>query len=127
MATPRLLRIFAAAALALAALEIFNPLLLGTLEHRLLDAFVRWHAARLAPDPDIVLVDIDDRSLAKMQNEAGKWPWPREVHAQLVEGLAPQKPRAIVFDISFSEKDVFRKQSDEPFAEAVARQSNVYF
>ena len=127
MATPRLLRIFAAAALAFAALEIFHPLLLDTLEHRLLDAFVRWHAARLAPDPDFVLVDIDDRSLARMQDEAGKWPWPREVHAQLVEGLAAQKPRAIVFDITFSEKDVFREQSDAAFAEAVARQANVYF
>src|SRR5512147_1693839 len=117
MATPRRLRIFAAAALALAALEIFHPFLLGTLEHRLLDAFVRWHAARLAPDADLVLVDIDDRSLAKMQDEAGKWPWPREVHAQLVEGLAAQRPRAIVFDITFSERDVFRRQSDEAFAE----------
>lgn len=37
MPTQRLLRMFAAAALALAALEIFDPLLLGTLEHRLLD------------------------------------------------------------------------------------------
>ncbi len=127
MATPRRLKIFAAAALALAALEIFDPLLLGTLEHRLLDAFVRSHASKLAPDPDFVLVDIDDKSLAKMQDEAGKWPWPREVHAQLVEGLAAQKPRAIVFDITFSERDVFRKQSDETFVESVARQTNIYF
>ena len=127
MGTPRLLRIFAAAALAVAALEIFDPILLGGLENRLLDAFVRHHAAALAPDPDIVLVDIDDASLARMQDEAGKWPWPRVVHGQLVEGIEAQKPRAIVFDIVFSEPDRFRKELDEAFVAAVAPHRNIYF
>ncbi len=127
MDATRRLRIFAAAALAFAAIEVFDPLLLGALDARLLDAFVRHHAQKLAPDPDLVLVDVDDASLAKLQDEAGKWPWPRIVHAQLVEGLAAQKPKAIVFDMVFSEPDVYRKESDAAFADAVAAQKNVYF
>jgi adenylate cyclase len=118
---------FAAAALLAAALEIHLLRAAAPLENRLLDAFVRWHAARLAPDPDVVIVDIDERSLAAMQKEAGRFPWPREVYADLVLGLAAQKPRAIVFDIMFSEPDRFRPESDRAFVEAVAPLTNVYF
>ena len=117
----------ALAALALAALEAFQLHALLPLENRLLDGFVRWHAARLAPDPAIVIVDIDEKSLAAMQKDAGRFPWPREVYADLVQGLAAQKPRAIVFDLMFSEADRFRPQSDRAFVEAVAPHSNVYF
>jgi len=114
----RLLAGFAAAAALLAAFEIFVAQSLAPLENRLLDAFTRWHAARLAPDPGIVLVDIDEKSLTAMQPEAGRFPWPREVYAELLRGLMPQQPRAVVFDILFSEPDRFRPQSDEAFAEA---------
>ena len=101
--------------------------LLRPLENRLLDSFVRTQAAKLAPDPDIVLVDIDEKSLARMEKEAGRWPWPRVVHAELIEGLAAQKPLAIVFDIAFAEPDIFRKQDDAAFADTVAQHPNTYF
>ena len=112
---------------AIAALEIFQLHLLQPLENRLLDRFVQGQATKLAPDPDIVLVDIDEKSLAVMQPEAGRWPWPRVVHAELIEGLAAQKPRAIVFDIMFTEHDRFRPQDDAAFAEAARRHGNTYF
>ena len=124
----RLLAGFAAAALALAALEIFLAQALQPLDNRLLDSFTRWHAARLAPDPDVVLVDVDEKSLAAMQAEAGRFPWPREVYAELLRGLMPQQPRAVVFDIMFSEPDKFRPQSDQAFAEAaLPYRANLYF
>ncbi len=113
--------------LAATAVELFGLHALRPLDHRLLDRFVRAEAAKLAPDPDIVLVDIDEKSLARMEKEAGRWPWPRVVHAELVEGLAAQKPRAIVFDIAFAEPDSFRRQDDAAFAQAVARHTNTYF
>ena len=113
--------------LAIAALELFALHALRSLENRLLDSFVRTQAAPLAPDPDIVLIDIDEKSLARMEKEAGRWPWPRVVHAELVEGLAAQKPLAIVFDIAFAERDSFRQQDDKAFAETVAQHPNTYF
>lgn len=113
--------------LVLAAAELFGAHALLPLENRLLDAFEKRHAAALAPDPDIVLVDIDEKSLAAMEAVAGRWPWPRVVHAELLEGLAAQKPRAIVFDLMFAEVDRFRPQDDAAFAETVAQHPNTYF
>jgi adenylate cyclase len=119
--------VLALLALLAAALEIFGLQLLAPLENRLLDSFVRWHALRLAPDPDIVIVDIDEKSLARMQQIAGSWPWPRAVHAELIEGLAAQQPRAIVFDILFTEPDKFRPESDALFVQAAVRHPLSYF
>jgi adenylate cyclase len=121
------LPLLALAVLALGALELFGLRALQPLENRLLDTFVRAQAAKLAPDPDIVLVDIDEKSLASMEKEAGRFPWPRVVYAALIDGLAAQKPRAIVFDIEFVEADTLRREADDAFAEAVARNSNTYF
>jgi len=118
---------FALATALLGALEIFALHVLRPLENRVLDTWVRWHAAALDPDPDIVLVDIDEKSLAGMQDLAGRWPWSRAVHAELIEGLAAQKPRAIVFDVVFNEKDTFRPESDAQFAQAALGHANTYF
>ena len=102
--------------IAVAAFELLGFELLKPLENRLLDRFVKAQAGSVAPDPDIVLVDIDEKSLANMQKDAGRWPWPRVVHADLIEGLAEQKPRAIVFDLMFAEADRFRPHDDAAFA-----------
>ena len=111
----------------LGALEFGRLRLLAPLENRLLDTFQRQAAAGLSPDPQIVLVDIDDASLARMQARAGRWPWPREIHAELVRALQAHKPRAIVFDILFSEGDTHGKESDRKFREAVRGLGNVFF
>lgn len=100
---------------------------LRTLDFRLSDAMVKQHAKGLTPDPDIVIISIDDGSLASMQDEAGKWPWPRAVHGELVEGIAKQMPKAIVFDFDFIEKDLFRPESDDLFNQALKGKNNVFF
>src|SRR5262249_19863524 len=109
------LQIAAVVFLAAAIAEVGELHWLAGFENRLSDWFVRVHAAKLAPDPDIVIVDIDERSLAAMQDVAGKFPWPRSVHGELVAGIEAQKPRAIVFDLTFSEKDTLRPDSDRDF------------
>ncbi|HEY0665168.1 MAG TPA: adenylate/guanylate cyclase domain-containing protein [Gallionella sp.] len=97
------------------------------LENRLSDLFVRQQAQGLQTDPDIVVVDIDDASLARMQEIAGNWPWPRSVHGELVRGIVKQQPAAIVFDILFSEPDQYRPESDRLFNEALRSGSRIYF
>lgn len=54
---------------------------------------------RPAPPPEILIVKIDEDSLAAF----GKWPWPRQRHAELFDQLAKEKPAAIGFDILLSE------------------------
>lgn len=56
---------------------------------------------RRPPPPDIVIVAIDDASLAAI----GRWPWPRAVHSTLLERLAEARPRAIGLDLLLSEPD----------------------
>ena len=117
-------------ALATALFIAINSLWLNafsTLDNRLSDFFVRRVALQLSPDPDIVIVDIDEASLAAMQDTAGSWPWPRAVHGELLQGIARQKPRAIVFDILFSEPDRYRPDSDQFFNEVLHNLHNVYF
>lgn len=48
---------------------------------------------------DVVLVAIDDDSI----DAIGRWPWPRSVHATLLDKLAPAKPRALLLDLVLSE------------------------
>lgn len=55
--------------------------------------------ARPAPDERILLVNIDEASLARL----GKWPWDRAVHAELVDRLAANRPRSILLDLLLSE------------------------
>lgn len=80
-----------------------------------------------APDPEIVLIDIDEASLDAMAPQYGRWPWSRAVMAELTEALARARPRAIVFDITFSDADVYQAQADQYFREVVAATPNTYF
>ena len=58
-------------------------------------------------DPRIVILDIDEKSLAeKEQGGEGHWPWPRDRLALLVDKLFDQYEIAVVgFDIVFAERD----------------------
>ncbi len=117
-------------AVVLALLVVLNSATLNifsTLDHALSDVLVRKVAATLKPDPDIVIVDIDEASIAAMQEVAGSWPWPRAVHGELVQGIERQQPAAIVFDILFSEPDRYRPESDQMFNEVLHDTHNVYF
>ncbi len=120
------LHVAAAVAAILAVLEIGFLHLLAPLENRVLDFFVKTQAVELAPDPDIVIVDIDEPSLWDMRDVAGRWPWSRSVHGELVKGLAAQRPKAIVFDIFFTEQDKFRPEDDRAFNEELQGIDNVY-
>ncbi len=120
------LHVAAAVVAALAVLEIGYLHLLAPLENRVLDRFVREQAVKLSPDPDIVIVDIDERSLMNMKDVAGSYPWPRSVHGELIRGLAAQKPKAIVLDILFTDPDKFRPEHDGAFNDALEGINNVY-
>lgn len=112
---------------AAAAVDLFWLHATEGLSNRLADAFLRAHAQARAADPDIVIVAIDEASVTAMAQRAGSWPWPRAVHAELVESIAAQKPRAIVFDAMFGEPDVFRPEADRAFNRILAHYDNLYF
>lgn len=92
-----------------------------------LDAMVRHRIIVPKPDPDIVIVDINEASLAAMGKEYGRWPWPRQVLGEFLEQIEKQQPKAVVFDILFSDADVYNPDSDAYFDAAIAGTSNTYF
>ena len=73
------------------------------------------------PHPDIVLVAVDDRSIATI----GRWPWRRALHAQLLQTISAQQPQAIGLDILFSEADADYPLDDALLAQAIAASQRV--
>jgi len=57
-------------------------------------------------DSDVIIIDIDEKSLSKF----GQFPWNRSIFAKIIENVDSTNPKAIGFDVFFSEKD---KQSPE--------------
>ncbi|KQV96906.1 CHASE2 domain-containing protein [Rhizobacter sp. Root1221] len=70
---------------------------------------------------DIVIVAIDDRSIA----ELGRWPWRRRVHADLIDRLHAAGPRAIGLDLILTEPDAAHPDDDTRLAAAIARAGHV--
>src|SRR5574343_1683303 len=63
------------------------------------DFMVRHRVMTPPADPNIVIIDVNEASLAALAPEYGRWPWPRQVFGEFVETLQAQQPKAIVFDI----------------------------
>ncbi len=112
------------ALLALLANLIAEPL--QELDNSWLDLCVRLQSADQPADPRILVIDIDDASLAALAPELGQWPWPRSAHAELVEYLSRQQPAAIVFDLLLPEPDLYRPDSDRYLVEVLARSERVF-
>jgi len=91
------------------------------------DQMMEWRWRLPKPDPEIVILDIDERSLAAMAPEFGRWPWPRDVLAAVVSDLERQGARALVFDVLFSDPDVRNPGGERAFSDAVAGSRSTYF
>lgn len=97
------------------------------MENRMFDMLVSQRLRYAAADPEIIIVDIDEASLSALAKDYGRWPWPRQVLGEWVEGVEKQKPRAIVFDILFSDSDIRNPDSEAYFNAAIAATDNTYF
>ncbi|QZA76717.1 adenylate/guanylate cyclase domain-containing protein [Deefgea tanakiae] len=98
-------------------------------DQRFGDVLQRQLAQSRPASKDIVIIDIDQKSLEEMNEkaESGSWPWPRSIHGEMVQYIAAQNPQAIVFDILFNEPDTFRPEHDQILQESIADLKNVYF
>jgi adenylate cyclase len=121
---------------AVAALAIGRLRFARVIELKAYDQRLRWVADPSTARRDIVLVEIDETSIRRLDPLVGRWPWPRLVHAHLLDYLARAPARAVVYDVLFTEAD--RRtgfpvgdeswtgaESDGALAEATARSGNV--
>ena len=91
------------------------------------DFMVKHRVFQPKADPNIVIVDINEASLAAFAKEYGRWPWPRQVLGEFVENIQAQKPKAVVFDIVFSDADIYNADSDAYFNDVIAGSDNTFF
>jgi len=71
-------------------------------------------------DDEIVIIAIDETSL----NSIGRWPWPRSIHANLIDKLSAHQAKAILIDAIFSEPSL-NSQDDLLLAKAIDNNGTV--
>jgi adenylate cyclase len=85
----------------LGSLSFFRNIELDTYDRR-----VAATARPAAPADRISLVFIDNDSLRRMEPLVGRWPWPRLIHATVIDFLAAAGARVIAYDVLFPERDL---------------------
>ncbi|MES1977626.1 MAG: serine/threonine-protein kinase [Pseudomonadota bacterium] len=96
----------------------------GTLERRYYD-FASTSTSR-QPSDRIAVIAIDDQSIANI----GRWPWPRDVHAQLIDQLASARAKTIAHTAFFFEPQtdrglVFIRKMKDALADPAVAQGGV--
>lgn len=89
------------------------------LDRRLFDALTVWTAPHQAHQP-IVLVAIDEESMREIGRQ---WPWPRGLHAQLIDRIAAAGATAIALDLLLAEAS--DPAEDAKLASAIERAGRV--
>ena len=69
------------------------------------DQRMQWLRGDASAPPEIVLIMVDESSLTAMNPVVGRWPWPRELWAEMLAFLSMAEPAAVGFDILFSEDE----------------------
>lgn len=113
------IRVTLAVLVSSVALSLFLCDALNRFELTTFDYRMKLRRPRAANEK-IVFVDMGEDSIKKI----GRWPWPREWHATLVEILSRFKADAIVFDVIFSESA--SDFSDSALEEAMKKSGKVY-
>jgi adenylate cyclase len=91
------------------------------LELKLLDKLIVTSAPNQSRYP-ITIIGIDAESFAKLGLQ---WPWPRDLHAELLERLTAVGASVVAFDVLFSEPSGRGAQDDQSFADAIKHAGNV--
>ena len=112
---------------AWAMLDVFVFKVSSGLAKSSYDAMVRARVFAARADPRIVIIDIDEATLSRMAREFGRWPWPRDTLATVLDHVERQQPAAIVWDILFSDADRLSPGGDAAFNEAARRSLHSHF
>lgn len=68
---------------------------------------------------DIVIVAVDEKSIRAI----GRWPWRREIQADLITRIAAAGPKVIGLDIMYTEPE--NAEADQKLARAISQAGNV--
>ena len=101
---------FVALLIFLISIKIANPSFVKSISFISFDLYQKIFPLK-KNETDVVIIDIDEKSLGKF----GQFPWSRSVFAKILENVNATNPKAIGFDVFFTEKD---KQSPDEFLKA---------
>ena len=96
--------------LILISIKIANPSFVKSISFISFDLYQKIFPLE-KNETEVVIIDIDEKSLGKF----GQFPWSRSVFAKILENVNATNPKAIGFDVFFTEKD---KQSPDEFLKA---------
>lgn len=77
------------------------------------------------PSNQIIIVDIDEKSIAELSGKLGRWPWPRELLAEVIAGIEAFRPKVIYLNMLLSEGDLTNKNSDSTLSIVLKDYDNV--
>jgi adenylate cyclase len=104
-------------------IAMFMTGILRQFELKTFDAFSRF----LNPsdsDEEVIMIEVDQRSLDALSEQSINWPWPRQIYAPIIEYLS--EAEAIFIDILYTEPSSYGQEDDLIFAESLKAASNVY-
>ncbi|MFZ5502155.1 MAG: CHASE2 domain-containing serine/threonine-protein kinase [Pseudomonadota bacterium] len=91
---------FASLLVVLLFVFVANSDLIQSLERKAYDVAVR--ASSHAPSDKVAVIAIDEQSIANL----GRWPWPREIHARMVDILAAGHAKVVGHTAFFFEPQI---------------------
>jgi len=97
----------------------------GEVKTQSLDLAVKYRLSSPQPDPKIVILDIDEKSLAMMSDKYGRWPWPRVVLAEALANLSDAGAASVVLNVMLSDPDKSNLDSDNTFNDIASATPNV--
>ena len=76
------------------------------------DSIIKYRWSSPLPSKEIVILDIDEKSLAQLAPTLGRWPWKREVLGETLSELESSGAKSVIFNILISDPDKGNQQSD---------------
>ncbi len=89
------------------------------------DYVIRNRLSSPKPSDQILIVDIDEKSIAELSQKYGRWPWPRELTAELIANLEEMHVSTIYLNMILAEKDLNSKNSDNVFQSVLNEHNNI--
>ena len=78
------------------------------------------------PCDQIAFICVDQESIDFASEQYGwSWPWPREAYARIIDFVSAGNPKAITFDILYTEPSVYGEEDDIALGQAEARSKKV--
>lgn len=76
------------------------------------DVILKTRFSSPKPADKILIVDIDERTLAALSEKHGRWPWSRDVLADGLQKFNDLGARAVLFNVLFSDPDKNNPDAD---------------